>query len=577
MTYKALFLNVVLVCAIQGGNKMRDFLTYLIIKLMIIKGRLDLKSLNDNTFDARKKNEKLLMKIISRNADSAFGKKHDFKNLRSVEEFRKQIPLSDYYDYKEDIEKMINANEEDRLTSLPLLGYATTSGSTGNVKYIPLTTPELKAYMKYTLTIMMALADRDQRRKYGKGLKPGRGFFISCNTEQYLPNGRLSSNIADIASKKLGFIYPYLIGNPFRTMFRAEEIDPKYITLRFSLEDRNTMFIFGIFMSNIYDSLIYLRENWEILIDDIEKGKISDIARADEKALLKLKKYLKPDPERANELRKEFEKGFDETIIKRIWPNMTVIYGIGNGVFALFTKGVRKLAASIPIDHSIYGASEGLFASPKELEKERRLLLIDSCYYEFIPVDDENKILSLDELEPGKEYEIVITNQAGLYRYRCGDVIQVESYQNGCPFILFSYRKGHLLSITGEKTTEKHMEELIERLCKQSACEELKWAVTVDTDVYPAAYLLMLENAKGIDMKQYETFADTQLCAINPRYKNMIDLELVGKLRIGNLKPGTNEEWKQLMRDKGIAPNQIKPVTVLDNKEKEDFFFQHLI
>lgn len=48
-------------------------------------------------------------------------------------------------------------------------------------------------------------------------------------------------------------------------------------------------------------------------------------------------------------------------------------------------------------------------------------------------------------------------------------------------------------------------------------------------------------------------------------------------MQIRNLKPGTFEEWKQVLRDKGVSPNQIKPVTVLDNKEKEDFFFNHLI
>ncbi|MBR0418502.1 MAG: GH3 auxin-responsive promoter family protein, partial [Erysipelotrichaceae bacterium] len=78
------------------------------------------------------------------------------------------------------------------------------------------------------------------------------------------------------------------------------------------------------------------------------------------------------------------------------------------------------------------------------------MVSIDSCYYEFIPVDDETKILSLDELEIGKEYEIVITNQAGFYRYRCGDVIKVLDYLNYCPYINFSSRKGTLLNITGE-------------------------------------------------------------------------------------------------------------------------------
>jgi len=70
-----------------------------------------------------------------------------------------------------------------------------------------------------------------------------------------------------------------------------------------------------------------------------------------------------------------------------------------------------------------------------------------------------------------------------------------------------------------------------------------------------------------------------------PFYKKTIDkvkkkIKVINnntKMQIRNLKPGTFEEWKQVLRDKGVSPNQIKPVTVLDNKEKEDFFFNHLI
>ena len=556
---------------------MRDILTYLIIKVMILKGNMDLKRLARNSKDAYKKNEKLLFKIIRKNRNSGFGKTHHFDEIRTLEDYRNNVPLSSYADYKEDIQRMIDNNEEDLLFSEPVVGYAETSGSTGAVKRIPLTQSEVNIYVNNTLTIMMALADRYQREHYGHGLKPGRGLFTCPSMEGYLPNGRLCSNIADVAAKQLGFVYPYIINIPFRKLFKVNEIDFKYVNLRFGLEDPNTSYLFTVFMSNLSDMLYYLAENWEILVEDIEKGTINEIAHANEETREKLKKVIKPNSERAAQLRKEFEKGFDDTIIRRIWPNMAVIYGIGNGAFAPFVKSVRQFAGDVPIDFSIYGASEGLFATVDALETERRLMLVDSCYYEFIPEDDETKICTLAELEDGKEYEMVITNQAGLYRYRFNDVVRVDGFLNDCPYILFSHRKGHLISVTGEKTTEAHMEAVVERISEKAGCEELKWVATIDLSEHPFRYMLLLENEEGVDMTAYRDFANEELKKVNPRYALALSYRDLDTIKVLNLKKGTMEEWKQLMLDKGVSPTQIKPVTVLDNEEKEKFFLERVI
>lgn len=557
---------------------MRDILTYLIIKMMIIKGNIDLNHLWENTKNARKKNEKLLFDIIRKNRDCAFGKAHHFDEIKTLEDYRRNVPLSVFADYEDDINRMINNNEEGRLFSAPLVGYAKTSGSTGSIKYIPLSQSEVDIFTSNTLTIMMALADRYQREKYGHGMKPGRGMFSAPSMEDFLPNGRLCSNIADVAAMQLGFIYPYIINIPFKKLFKMNEVEPKYINLRFGLEDPNTAYIFGIFTSNLSDILNYMKQNWSILVNDIEKGTISEIAMADETTRKKLLKVIKPNPKRAAELRKEFEKGFDETIIRRIWPNIAVISSIGNGIFAPFTKDVRRYAGDVPIDFLIYGASEGLFATVDALESEKRLLIVDSCYYEFIPQDDETKICSIDELEIGKEYELIITNQAGLYRYHCGDIIKVESYMNECPYITFSYRKGHLLSLSGEKTTEEHMGAVIEKLKEKAGCDNLSWVVTSDTDTFPIHYTLLLENDQGLDLSVYSEFANEELMKINPRYADMLFFMVMGNMKIKNLKKGTFEEWKQyLVTEKGVSPTQVKPVTVLDNEEKTKFFLNRVM
>ena len=494
---------------------MRDILTFILIKIIVLKGYFDLWRMHRNAHNARKKNDRLLLKIIKQNQDTAYGRKYDFRNIRTVEDYRNKVPFSTYEDYKEYIDRMIMNGEQDLITTHHIVDYARTSGSTGEFKYIPVSRAEVKVHTAYTLTVMMALADKWCREKNGHPLKPGRGIFTMPDAGFKLPNGKPCSNIAQVSAERLGFIFPYLIVLPFPKLFSYREIDLNYLYLRLGLEDPNLAFIFSIFFSSVHDLLMYLKENWKTLTDDIEKGAISDLARADVQVKERLLKYLKPNPQRAAELSDEFNT-------------------------------------------------------------DQRLLLSDSLYYEFIPLDDENKIFSLDELEKGKEYEIVITNQAGLYRYRIKDVIKVENYLYDCPYISFSYRKGSLLSVIGEKTTEEHLKGVIETIGEKADLEDIRWTITIDIDSRPPRYLLLLENEEGKDLGGYSQIADETLKRLNPKYASAEDHLFLKQMKIVNQLPGTHEAWKERMLKKGTALSQIKPVTLLDNDEKKDFFLSRI-
>jgi hypothetical protein len=289
---------------------------------------------------------------------------------------------------------------------------------------------------------------------------------------------------------------------------------------------------------------------------------------------------LKPNPERAAELRAEFEKGFDETLVRRLWPNMSVMCGIGTSSFTPFAKRVRKLAEGIPFDYSIYGASEGLFAAVDELDSPDQLLLVDSCYYEFIPQneegEDEDDILGIEELEIGREYEIVITNQSGLYRYKCGDVIKVTGYLNECPYVQFSYRKGQLLNITGEKTTEEHMAAVVKELGKASGCTINDWTVYSKLVEHPYYYVLMLENKEGKDLSGYADLAHDILVSVNPRYAYFTAIKGIGNIAIENLQHGSQEAWADMKIKNGTPVSTVKPVRILDTPEKEEFFLERV-
>lgn len=555
----------------------RDLITKIVIKAMIVKGKSDLRAMHRHAHGARKKNEKLLFKILRTSQSSEYGKKYGFADIKSVEDYRKAVPVTTFDDYEPYIVRMIDGGEENLITSLPLVGYAQSSGSVGRRKFVPLTQPEINIYTRYTVTRMLGLADNWRREHTGKGLKPGRGMFIPPSFDDVLPNGLPCSNSADVAARQYGFIYPYILHFPLRRHFNEQMAESKYTNLRFGLEDRDTTFMFAIFFKEYTGLMRYLEKNWEAICDDIEAGVFGELAHATDEAQEMLKPYLKPNPERAAELRAEFEKGFDN-IIERVWPNIGALYGIGTSTFTPFAKATRKYAHNVPFDYSIYGASEGLFAAVDALNSAPQLMLPDSCFYEFIPVDDPDTILELDELTVGQEYEIIITNQAGLYRYSCGDIIRCVGYLDDCPYIEFSMRKGQLLNMTGEKTTEEHMAAVVKAIGKKAGIPMGEWCTYIETEEEPYHYILLIENAEGVDLSVYSDFAHEQLMGINPRYAYFFMQGAYAAVEVKNQEFGTAAAWDDKRRaEQGIGDFQAKPVRVLDKPDKEEFFLSRVV
>ena len=332
-----------------------------------------------------------------------------------------------------------------------------------------------------------------------------------------------------------------------------------------------------MFSKGILEYVEYIKENFEKLANEIELGIVDETKIYDKKVLHKIKKLIKPNKQRADEIRKQCRLGFDETILKRIWPSLSVISCICTSPsFEGFTNKLKKYAKDVVIDYSVYGASEGLIAAAYEPNNKMQMLLPESCYLEFIEDDDEdlNNTLSIDELEIGKKYEIIITNKSGFYRYRIKDVIEVLGKYDGCPLVNFVYRKGQLLNINGEKTNLEQMSEAIKRLSTFAATNITNWCVDVEKENEYYRYNVLIENSDGKDLSIYSHELDRILCEVNTLYKAYKDL--IGLPKILNLTPGTFEEWKTYKVAKGAPESQVKPVKNLDTEEKSKFFYDRL-
>jgi len=546
-----------------------------ILRVIEAKGRMSLKELEKNSQNPMEVNNALLTKILKDNADTEFGKAHKFSEIKTIEDFRRNIPVSGYDDYVEYIERMKNG-ETDLITSSKVLGYSRTSGSSGVPKYIPATEASIKAYTKYTWTRALALGIAEAK-KAGRKYTPGKGLFLSPATNETLPDGTPCSNIAEIGARKFGFIYPYILTVPTGNLFDVNDGDYIYNIYRWGLMDENVSFIFSVFFSINVSQMAYLEKNWKVIVDDIEKGTIDESVKISPELRAKLTPMLSPMPERAAYLRKQFEQGFDETIYRRLWPNLTVICSIGNASFKPAADYIRAYAKGVPFDFSIYGASEGLVASCYETENTDMQLLVDSCFYEFIPYGEpDSAAVTIDKLEKGRQYEILITTQAGLYRYRLKDVLEVKGFRGKCPLISFVYRKGQMFNIAGEKFSEEDARNSVEALAKKYNIRLDNWAFYQDDSVVPSRYALLLENDTDINFEDHIDEIEEILGVYCKRYTAQREKKFISPLTVKRQKIGSHTEWAERCIARGASRAQVKPVHSLDNEDKMNFFLSRL-
>jgi hypothetical protein len=557
-----------------------NIITWAIIRYITARGRRDLKDLLGNCARANEKSREFLLKLVNDNKNTEYGKKYHFDEIKTIEDYKRLVPLSGFDDYAPYIERMVKNGERGLITAYPIVQYAETSGSVGVPKKIPVTQPAMDIYTKYTITRVMALADRWNLEHKGSRLPIGRGFNQLEIVDRTLDDGTPLGNISGSAAKRYRSIFPYYLTSPIPVLYPKGYLPMTYLKARYLLADRDATFMFSVFMPNLVDLMYYIQRNWETLVGDIRSGGFDESVDIDAETRAELAKVTKPDPARADELEKIFREGFDSPIIPRLWPQMSFICTIGTGGFAAYTRIMREFSGDIPIDFSIYGASEALMAACTGIEDPEFALLVDSCFFEFIPADAPDSCtdtLNIDQLEVGKEYELILTNLSGFYRYRIKDVIKVLGYEGESPKITFAYRKSQLLDLAGDKITENMMDEAIRRTGEELGTNIIDYCVYPNRDDSPSHYEFLLEPEDELDPSkcdEYRRILERHLGEINPVYKEVVDTNEIAEAKLYLQQQQTHALWREMKLHKGASINQVKPVRVLDTPMKKNFFYK---
>ncbi|MBC3887222.1 hypothetical protein GH810_02720 [Acetobacterium paludosum] len=549
----------------------------LVYSLNVKKGYEKIKRFDELTKNAPEVNKQLMLDLVKRNASTEYGKKYHFDQIETLETYKENVPFSTYDDYAPYIERMIEG-AEGLITNDPIVHYALTSGSVDNPKRIPVSEDTVKNYREYATQYSFAIICRALEKNWKKW-KKGRGLNLMEVKFETLPNGLFAGSISGRGVYSIKDLLFLMFTSPKEVVFPKEIMDSKYAHLRFALTDRSLSFICSAFMTAVSDLMKYLEINWELLVDDIEKGTINAEIKIPDDVKKQLLQQIKPDPKRAAELRAEFQKGFSDPIIPRIWPEFRFVHAIGSGGFSVYTDKMRNYLGDIPIYFSIYAASESIMAICNEMESQEFVLIPDSAFYEFIPMDREGEseeTLTMDQLEIGKDYEIIITNTSGFYRYRIQDVVRVMGWYQKCPKIQFVYRLNQMVSIAGEKTTEECISWAVKEFAKEAGCELVDYSVYADTMISPGRYVLLMETAERLSKDKHDEYREIigeKLSIANPSIGKKVKSGVLSHSEITFVQEETYALYRDLMIHRGISGNQLKPVRVIDTLIKENFFF----
>ena len=547
-----------------------------VINGIINNGRKAKRELDLNSRDAIKVSEQALLTIVADNKDTEFGRNHDFASIKTIEDYKERVPVAGYDDYEPIIKRMLENNEKGLLTSYPIIYFAKTSGTMGVPKYIPVSDREIERYTKFSTELCFAVADEYYRNTLGRGVKCGYGInLIDLNvemTEGGIPTGPISATILD----KVKSFSDSTFTVPWELMRHEVDRDIKYLVARYSLENRDVTFISSTFMTGVVDLIDYIRDNWEMICMDIYHGRIDKKIKISKELREKLEMNMRPNPKRAKEISKEMKQGIHE-IVPRLWPDMQFIAGIGTGSFMTYYKKMYQYAGKkIPFNNLTYAASEGLFAAARRMGDTSYVLIPGGAFYEFIPAESkDDKTLTIDQLEQGMEYELVVTNLSGLYRYRMGDIVRVTGFYNEAPMIKFMHRKNHGMSLVGENTSLNDLRWSIEHFMIDTGLTVVDYSLFGNTDEKPVRYEMFIEIDEKLGKKDLEECRDileSRLMQANMTYGNKLRLGKLGPMQLIPLQNQTYQLYRDMQIMKGASPNQLKLVNVLDTPAKYNFF-----
>lgn len=508
------------------------------------------KQLFEDVQNARTINNSNLLTILNDNKNTEYGKKYEFAKLSSAEDYAINVPLTTYEDY-EDI-----AGNPTRYTVYPIYKTLTTSGSTGKQKYFPLSTEALNRYSSYVHDMPYYLASANGKAIHVSVFRSGSNNvnILSATYFRWLHE----SGLVDYDM--------FVGGSELCISDEIEDVAYAKAWLMFSCPELEA--IQSVYLYDIAMLMAWIEENWQDLIRDmrnhIVNARMGDKERA---ALLS----ITPDEGWIDKLESMLSEGFDEPVLPRVWQHMKFVCGVGGKMYATQESQIKKYIGELPIYQFSYALSECIIAPAVEFGPAYYAMLPRSAYYEFMTEDGKN-VLSMEDIQVGETYELILTNFSGLYRYRTGDLIHIIRLEGETPVFEMVGKRQQIISVAGEKVDVYQATAIVGKWATAYGLESCDFAIGINDDSKPNGYLLFIEAQEFDDCENGAKLLDRLFRESSEDYDDLRNLGLLSQPVI-KVVPNKSISESQSRQNK-LAHS--KPQIFLDDERKLDLLKRSL-
>lgn len=354
-----------------------------------------------------KTQQKVFQNLISEAKNTAFGADHHFAQIKTYEDFKRNVPIRDYEELKPYIERVIEGEKNVLWKGKPLY-FAKTSGTTSGSKFIPITSESMPYHVQSARDAILCYIHETKKTDFVSG----KMIFLQGSPILEEKNGIKVGRLSGISAHYV----------------------PKYL-------QRNRL---PSWETNCID-------DWETKVDAIVQETFHEnmtlISGIPPWVQMYFEKLNEKSGKKVSDLFKKFQ---------------LFIYGGVN--YEPYRTKFEHLIGKKVDSIELFPASEGFFAyQDSQTDKGMLLLLNSGIFYEFVEVgtffSENPKRISLEDVELGVNYVLVISSNAGLWAYNMGDTVQFTSL---APYrVVVSGRIKHFISAFGEHVIAKEVEKAV--------------------------------------------------------------------------------------------------------------------
>jgi hypothetical protein len=473
--------------------------------------------------------KEVFAELVSTAKNTEFGKKHHFGKINSYQDFKSGVPLQTYDDFKPYVDRMLEG-EQNILWPTEVKCFAKSSGTTSDrSKFIPVTKESLdECHYKGGKDLLSLYYHNVPDRKLYKG----KHLIIGGRAEvNYLNEATYSGDLSSIIVKNLPW-WAELRRTPARDIALMSQWEEKIEKLAHSTINEDVYILAGV-------------PSWSLVL----LNRIKEITGA-------------------------------KTIME-VWPNLE-LYMHGGVSFYPYKSQFEELIQNPKMNYvETYNASEGFFGIQDDMTKQEMLLMLDyGVFFEFIPMSsfdgvNSKEVINIEDVELDTNYALVISTNAGLWRYIIGDTVR------------FSSTFPHRIQITGR--TKQFINTFGEELIVDNAEQAIRMAskkTNATIKEYTVAPLFMNSNSKGThewalefkrepeSIESFMSILDESLQSLNsdyeakriggmamefPKYHNLPKNSFENWLK-GRDKLGGQHKVPRLMNDRSVLEDVLASV-----------------